>query len=159
MGQKARQIEVVNEVERIYVLLIHTIAAHVDDIITRKLIYHAAVHHLSEASLVGVMMALLASHSRSWWWASRLGKTKSKRFDSLEVPGSIPLTAALCAAQCSQWWAESLLRPCQGSLLSMQHLGLHWSLRYSASAPRSPPVQSLKGGFNNLRSGSMWHHR
>ena len=46
VGRKARRIEVVKEFKRIYVLLINTVAALVDDIISRKLIYHVAVHHL-----------------------------------------------------------------------------------------------------------------
>ena len=44
--QKARQIKVVNEFERIYVLLINTVAALVDDPISRKLIHHVTAHHL-----------------------------------------------------------------------------------------------------------------
>ena len=46
VGRKARWIEVVNEFKQIYVLLNHNVAALVDVFITRKLIYHVAVHHL-----------------------------------------------------------------------------------------------------------------
>ena len=62
VGQKARQIEVVNEFEWIYVLLNHIVAALVDVLITRNL-FIMRLFTISEASLVGVMMALLASHS------------------------------------------------------------------------------------------------
>ena len=76
VGQKTRTIEMVNEFQQIYVLLTHTVAALVDVLIIRKLIFCVAIHNLRWHHWWCVMMALLASHSWFWWWASKLWKTK-----------------------------------------------------------------------------------
>ena len=48
---KASRIEVINEFNQIYVLLNHTVAALVNVLITRKIIYYVVVHHLR--SIIG----------------------------------------------------------------------------------------------------------
>ena len=75
VGQKASRIEVINEFKQIYVLLIQAVAALVNVFISRKLFHHVAVHHLL-GIISGCMMAVLDSHTWSWWWASGLWITK-----------------------------------------------------------------------------------
>ena len=98
VGWKARRIEVVNEFEKIYILLINTVAALVDYLISRKFI-HQGLFSISVASLVGVMMALPATHSFSGGYQGY--ERQSRRGQrTLKIVGSIPLAAALCAARC-----------------------------------------------------------
>ena len=64
-------------------LLIHTVSALIDVLITRKLIHHVATHNLY--GIIG------GCDDGSW-----------KRWSALKVPGSTPLAAASCAACCPQ---------------------------------------------------------